>query len=77
MCNVKTLDKPGNGFILLVLSIYKNKCTQTHFLKTLSPKKVFSILCVTQLHMQTQQNGQADGRNYMCRKKMVSLLILG
>lgn len=27
--------------------------------------------------MQTQENGQADGRNYMYRKKVVSLLILG
>lgn len=47
MCNVKTLDKPGNGFILLVLSTYKNKCAYTHFLQTRPPQKkgVFHTLC--------------------------------
>lgn len=40
---------------------------------------MFSTLCVTLLHMQTQESGQADGMNYMCKRKWLpySFLVRG
>lgn len=74
---MKTPDKPGNGLIShLVLSTYKHKCALIFFLKT-PTKGVFNTLCNPFTHGgRCVTLGQADGRNYMCRKKLVTLFIL-